>query len=278
MTRYQGGKNGSGVFQTIINAIPWHWRYVEAFAGSAAIYRHKLPAAGGSILVERSEDQAARLRSTSPPGTTVLQGDALKLLAQPFDWHHTDFVYLDPPYHHQARRDLALYEHELSDDAHGQLLHSLLPAMSDRGVKWALSGYRCAAYDDASSRYGWHRMDYPAMTRRGVVTESLWTNYDPATVHRLHDYRYLGRDFRERERIARKVRRWVGKLQLLPLREREAIMEALANTARVADAAAATAGPGERIPSASTIATPAGARRRRHLVTSLDLARGSHHG
>ncbi len=38
----------------------------------------------------------------------------------------------------------------------------------------------------------------------------------------LHDYRYLGEDFRERERIKRKKQRWVNRLQTMPVLERQA--------------------------------------------------------
>ncbi len=231
-TTYQGGKNGAGVYQTIINAIPWHWRYVEAFAGSAAIFRNKLPARGGSVLIERDPAQVARLRDLASPSVTVLQGDALEEL-QRLKLGVQDFVYLDPPYHPDARRAPDLYAYELTAADHERIL-SLLPAMSDRGVLWAISGYRHASYDDACRRHGWHRTDYQAMTRRGVVTECLWTNFNPAMVD-LHDYRYLGSDFRERERIARKVRRWADKLQKLPRHERGAIMAALSTTASTGD-------------------------------------------
>lgn len=235
MSRYPGGKNGAGVFQTIINAMPRHRRYVEAFAGSAAVFRHKLPAPAGSILIERDEDQAGQLRQLASPGVTILQGDALQLLASPdLALGDGDFVYLDPPYHPGARRDPAIYRHELDAAAHRHLVGSLLPALTDRRVLWALSGYRHADYDEARARHGWHRLDYQAMTHRGPVIESLWTNYDPAAVQ-LHDYRHLGRDFRERERIGRKVRRWASKLEKLPQREREAIMVALASHATPGD-------------------------------------------
>jgi DNA adenine methylase len=41
---YDGGKNGSGVYQRLICMMPPHRLYVEAFAGSAAILRRKRPA------------------------------------------------------------------------------------------------------------------------------------------------------------------------------------------------------------------------------------------
>lgn len=45
----------------------------------------------------------------------------------------------------------------------------------------------------------------------------------------LHDYRYLGRDFRERERIKRKKQRWKQKLSTMPALERYAILSELAD-------------------------------------------------
>ena len=64
------------------------------------------------------------------------------------------------------------------------------------------------------------------MTRGGrLATEWVWMNYaDPVA---LHDYRYLGEDFRERERIKRKTQRWVNRLQTMPLLERRALLAAL---------------------------------------------------
>ena len=38
---YPGGKNGDGVYQTIINHIPRHWHYFEPFTGGGFIYLRK---------------------------------------------------------------------------------------------------------------------------------------------------------------------------------------------------------------------------------------------
>lgn len=247
ITRYPGGKNGAGVYQTIINHIPTHWRYVEAFAGSAAVYRRLRPAQGGAILIERDPVQVMALRDLASSKATILQGNALELLPT-LKLGPDDFVYLDPPYHPDARRDPDLYTFELTAKDHARLLGDVLPALTAAGVHWALSGYRCDVYDQAAAGHGWHRTDYQAMTRRGVVTESLWTPYDPAAV-RLHDHQFLGTDFRERERIARKVRRWADKLKKLPHHEQGAIMEALANPVRNDDGGPALPPPILRPPS-----------------------------
>lgn len=252
LTTYQGGKNGAGVYQTIINCIPWHWRYVEAFAGSAAIFRHKLHARGGSILIERDPVQAEKLRSQAAwkldawrGEVQVIEGDALELLPK-LKLGAQDFVYFDPPYHPETRRDPDLYRFEMTATDHARLLNKL-EHLTEEGVRWAISGYRCEVYDMYARTSGWHRTDYQAMTRRGVVTESLWTNFDPAMVD-LHDHRYLGNDYRERERVQRKVKRWVNKLKALPRHERNAIMAALASIAASGGAPTSSiARSGERI-------------------------------
>jgi hypothetical protein len=43
-------------------------------------------------------------------------------------------------------------------------------------------------------------------------------------------YRYLGEDFRERERIKRKKQRWVNRLHTMPTLERRALLNAIAES------------------------------------------------
>lgn len=224
--RYQGGKNGAGVYQTIINRIPVHHRYIEPFAGSASIYRRKAPAAS-SVLVERDPDQASKLAMVASSNTEVFCGCA-------FDWIESnlltmgaaDFVYLDPPYLHATRKDVNLYRHELTDEHHKNLVLSLLPKMSDRGVRWMLSGYASELYDDAAMLQGWNRHEFTAMTRRGPATEVIWMNYDPS-VSTIAESTYAGSDFRERERIKRKAERWAKKFHSMPVFEQKAILTML---------------------------------------------------
>jgi hypothetical protein len=88
----------------------------------------------------------------------------------------------------------------------------------------SISGYWSALYAETLST--WRLCSFQAQTRRGVVTEYLWCNYPAPTA--LHDYRYLGKDFRERERIKRMTARWVNRLQAMPILQRQALQAALA--------------------------------------------------
>ena len=87
-----------------------------------------------------------------------------------------------------------------------------------------VSGYWSELY--GRELRGWNSAQFQTVTRGGTpATEWLWFNY-PAPVE-LHDYRYLGENFRERERIKRKKRRWVARLERMPLLEKQALLSAL---------------------------------------------------
>lgn len=50
--KYPGAKTGSGMIQFLINHIPHHTRYFELFAGTAALYLAKKPAAIKNVLTD----------------------------------------------------------------------------------------------------------------------------------------------------------------------------------------------------------------------------------
>ena len=80
---YAGGKNGACVYQRIINQMPPHDIYIEAFLGSGTIMRKKRPA-GRNIGIDRSAQAIDLCRDLSSDLASQLQlihGDALKLLA-----------------------------------------------------------------------------------------------------------------------------------------------------------------------------------------------------
>ncbi len=88
-----------------------------------------------------------------------------------------------------------------------------------------ISGYWTSLYGTMLA--AWNHSTFQTTNRAGNLTEEhLWFNY-PRPVE-LHDYRYLGTNFRERERIKRKKARWVAKLSKMAMLERQAIMGALA--------------------------------------------------
>jgi DNA adenine methylase len=238
---YPGGKNAPGVYQTIINLMPPHEVYIEPFLGSGAIMRMKRPArrnigidldpqvigqwqdpianhddSAGSIGIN---DDTAAADKRNAPVCTVINGDAFAFLTS---YHFTggELIYCDPPYLPETRSRADYYHHELTRADHQKLLGILtaLPCMV------MLSGYDSPLYTNALKH--WQRISYQTMTRGGrVATEWLWFNYPKPTA--LHDYRYSGEDFRERERIKRKKQRWVRRLKTMPTLERYALLSAI---------------------------------------------------
>ena len=191
---YPGGKNGAGTYQRIINQIPPHEVYIEPFLGSGAVLRMKRPAAR-SIALDLDPGAIAALGDRVPPDTEVLEADALEFLAG-YDFRGDEFVYADPPYLPEACRSRLRYRHNLSRAQHVRLLEILrslpCPVM--------ISGYGSNLYTQALAE--WRTDRFWVMTRGGKQAEEwLWMNYPRPTV--LHDYRYLGQNYREREKLAR---------------------------------------------------------------------------
>ncbi|HEY0171153.1 MAG TPA: hypothetical protein VGB98_09020 [Pyrinomonadaceae bacterium] len=120
---------------------------------------------------------------------------------------------------------------------HKRLLRAVLDLPA--GVMVMVSGYTTKMYRLAFR--DWRTVSFEVTLRRGKkATEHVWMNY-PEPLE-LHDYRYLGRDFRERERIKRKKLRWKAMLKTMPALERYAILseiEELRDLVDVDDGAAA---------------------------------------
>lgn len=217
---YPGSKDAAGAAETIIRHMEPHSIYVEAFLGGGAVMRRKTPALR-TIGIERDPDAVKRWRRLKWPGLELIQGDAIAWLER----HGPDLpadalVYADPPYLRSTRSRRRLYRFEMTDADHRRLLDVLdaLPC----GV--ILSGYPNAMY--AERLKAWRFETYRAMTRGGVRTEGLWIRAS-SIVGIGVDARYAGKDFRDRQRIKRKLARWRGKFARLPSGERTVILQTL---------------------------------------------------
>ncbi|MBK9160089.1 MAG: DNA adenine methylase [Nitrosomonadales bacterium] len=221
--RYPGGKGGAGIYQKIINLIPPHTTYIEPFVGGGSVYRAKRPALA-SVIIDADAAALEKLKPHVNLSTTIIHGDAITELAQ-YHFTGTEFIYCDPPYIMSTRSGRRLYNHEMTDDQHRHLVSVLLTIPASV----MLSGYRNDIYDKALAK--WKRIDFEAMTRGGLKTESLWLNYEPPAVP--SELTFLGENYRERERIKRKKARWADKLCKLPPAERAAILERLLDLAPI---------------------------------------------
>jgi DNA adenine methylase len=234
---YPGGKNGAGVFQTIINRMPPHRVYIEPFLGGGAIMRLKKPA---QVNIGIDLDTSVLARFSEADGGIVASGDAVRSdengdgrrrefrflncdaleFLRTYNFTGDELVYCDPPYMHETRTRKDLYNFEMTDEQHIALLR-IIRKLKCRVM---ISGYWTKLY--AAALKGWTHATFQSVTRSGrVATEHLWFNFPEPVA--LHDYRFLGQNFRERERIKRKKSRWVNRLKTMPTLERRALLAAL---------------------------------------------------
>jgi len=225
--RYPGGKSLAGVHQWIIGRMCTHAGYVEPFVGSGGILRRKPPALS-SIVIDLDDDIMKWWLAQAIPGLRPIHGNGIAWLEDAADrLDYETLVYCDPPYLPSTRVRYPLYRHEMSEAEHVRLL----AAVQALDCPCMLSGYPSTLYDDALA--SWHVESREVITRGGTLrTEVLWCNFPRPTPSLLAmDYGSLGADFRERERVARKIKRWVERLGAMPPRERQALLLALLDQA-----------------------------------------------
>lgn len=225
---YNGGKNGSGMYQQIISLIPGHDIYFELFAGSASIYYNKIPAAI-SFLMDKDHGVISSHKQLLLHGDNLICGDAISFIENAghilnflVTVGFSPFMYLDPPYPFSVRRsDKKLYKHEMSDTDH----HRLLSAVLSLDFPVMISSYKNKMYDEILKN--WFTYQFQVASRQGKRTEILYMNYPMPD--QLHDYRYIGKSFRERERFKLIRQNTVAKINRLPAVLKNAIKNDLNN-------------------------------------------------
>ncbi|MEM1122939.1 MAG: hypothetical protein AAGJ18_21015, partial [Bacteroidota bacterium] len=114
------------------------------------------------------------------------------------------FIYLDPPYPLDSRKDnRPRYPHEMTDEQH----INMLVICKLLRCKIAISTYSNKLY--RSYLKNWRLLEFQSNTRRGMATEHLYMNYPEPT--ELHDYSYLGENASEREDIRLRFERFKNK-------------------------------------------------------------------
>lgn len=215
---YPGGKGAAGVFQTIINQQPPHDVYIEPFLGGGSVLLAKRPTST-NIGIDVDRDVVCSWRARSLKNVRVIWGDAIAHL-ETRRWSGSELIYCDPPYPLGARaRPRSIYRHEMTDQQHKRLLDVLVSLP----CKVQVSSYWNELY--AGALRHWRLLRFQGWSRGGATEECLWMNY-PQPVE-LHDYRYVGDSYRERERIRRKALRWAARVHAMPRLERQAVLSAI---------------------------------------------------
>jgi DNA adenine methylase len=230
VSSYFGGKGGSGTYQTIINEIRPHHTYIEPFLGGGSIMLHKAKAAK-NIGIDLDDKVIQTWIARKEPEIQLSTYCGIKYLEGLAETgvREKTVIYCDPPYPLSSRKSQKeVYRHEMSDKEHQRLLDVLLRLSTNYLVDILLSTYPNELYKEALFE-SWTLLTYNSTTRQGPATEWLFMNYDN---HEglLHDYSFIGENYRERERIKKKIDRHVARLRELPAPERNAILHAITNS------------------------------------------------
>lgn len=222
---YDGGKSGSGTYQTIINRVPPCDVLISGCLGNCGMGRHIRPAKL-NIFNDRDPHVITSWKNAIQAweNYTLLNMDVVDLIrsviAEKYDTAAT-FLYLDPPYLFETRKSkVPIYRFEMTTMDHQLLLGA---ALELKNVNIMFSAYPNAMYDEYLK--GWHTHDFYSKIRNGMALERLYYNYDLTGL--LHDYAFIGEDFREREKNTRIVNNMIAKVNRLEPNLRNRILQAL---------------------------------------------------
>lgn len=215
--RYPGGKGKT--YQQIINLLPPHKTYIEAYLGGGAVLRNKKPA-HRSVAIDRDPKVIEYWRRCHPTFASYIEKDALEFLATT-QFTGDEVIYCDPPYLPCTRRRCRVYRYDYNTHDH----EALLEVVRHLPCRVIVSGYPSELYD--SQLHNWSSVTFPAKSHYGVRTEKIWFNFDPPK--RLHDARYIGSNYRERQTHRRRIDRLQRRICSLSSQEQHSISEWLVN-------------------------------------------------
>ena len=212
---YPGGKGR--MWQHVAALMPPHDVYIETHLGGGSVLRNKAPSRL-SIGIDVDPRVTDLARSWGVPGLEVLNEDALAFLDRyPFDG--SEVVYADPPYPMSSRSAARrLYRHEC--EGHHRNLIARLRRLDCPVI---VSGYPNTVYSE--SLRDWNCRTVMNATQGGLREERLWLNYEPGPMR--HDYTCLGDGFRDRDRLRRRARNLVARMEAMKAVERHQAVDAL---------------------------------------------------
>jgi DNA adenine methylase len=219
--RYPGGKGAPGAYHTIINHIPKCDVFVEAMVGGGAVFKHLNTDC--RIVINDCDSSCidAYDYASCYPGLNIYNVDYADLIAKyGYAGLGKVVMFFDPPYMLPTRKNGSLlYTHEWQLKDHERFL----TAIQDVPFHVMITHPYHALYASALNHF--YRVPFTYKIRHGMMNDLLWMNFPPPT--ELQDYRYIGKDFTDRQRIQRKIKREIDKLSELEPLERNAIIQAI---------------------------------------------------
>ena len=219
LEKYTGHKAIKGVYQKIINEIPKHQRYVELCAGSAKICSLLTVLAKDVILNDLDSAVQLFLKEKYRSATVTNECGISMLKKKTAVWYRETFIFIDPPYLHSTRTNKNLYNFEMTDVDHKQLLSAVLKMKCNIMIIHP----KCELYD--TMLHSWRKIEVKIRYNRKTSIECLYMNYEE--VSELQSDSFLGKDCWDRQRIKRKGDRLLAKLMGLPVLERNYVLNRL---------------------------------------------------
>ncbi len=220
---YPGSKGANGSWQQIISQIPKCDTFIEAMCGSAII-SEKIKNKPGCIVINDIDSRIIKkhIDAGMKEAYVIESLDYVDLIAA-YDYSYNPaktVFYFDPPYLMQTRSHKKnIYRYDWTDKDHCLFLSRVLIVKSN----CMISHYPCPLYDETLK--DWRKINYQSMTRAGVRTEALYMNYPLPVL--LQDYKNVGENFTDRQRIKRKVTRLIDRLNREKDIERSAILTSI---------------------------------------------------
>ncbi len=211
--KYPGGKGKC--YQRLINLMPPHQTYIESHLGGGAVMRHK-KTAQRNIGLDLDARVIELWRSELAGICELHEIDAVTFL-EGYSFNGEELVYADPPYVPETRRRTKVYRCDYSENDHIRLLRCLVALP----CKVMLSGYDCDLYNCELVK--WRKVSFRAKTHVEMREETVWMNFAPP--NRLHDSRYMGETFRDRQTIQRRLARLRTRIDSLDPIERHELLQ-----------------------------------------------------
>lgn len=209
---YPGGK--AKTFQHVVNLIPPHRTYIEPFLGLGSVMKAKKRAETEfGIDLDR---QALEMSDLRQMGVRLVHGDGISFLEN-YSFEGHEVVYCDPPYFPTTRKRKRVYRFDLKQTDHTRFLE----VVRKLNARIIISGYDNDIYRHHLK--DWHVYTFSSKAHDGLREECLWYNFPNPC--QLHDYRYLGSNFRERQTIRRRLERMKRRLDELTDQERSLLLE-----------------------------------------------------
>lgn len=215
---YFGGKGGSGTYQKIINLIPPHKTLVVPFLGHCGITRNIKPCNTwylndiNSEVVDAWKKYSSNNKKSFANSTNFYRKDWRTMFREYLDREDVVF-YIDPPYLHETRKSNHKYPFELQKDDHIELLKTL---KKFNFAKIIISCYDNELYADYLK--DWNKISFSSRTRQGSAIETVYFNFEKPDY--LHDWSYMGENYRERTAYKRALKRMVDKFdRMTPLEQ-----------------------------------------------------------